>query len=107
MSESNLLSVKQFAEALQIPASTIRYYDTIGLLPATTRGGNSYRYYSTKQITTANVIILLQAFLLMMTKQDYIRILKNGWKIWHPKSPTTGIAIIHTRIMQMLILSVL
>ena len=41
-----LLSIGQAAERIGCPASTIRYYEDIGLVPPVTRGDNGYRYYN-------------------------------------------------------------
>ncbi|MBK9322887.1 MAG: MerR family transcriptional regulator [Bdellovibrionaceae bacterium] len=41
-----MLSIGQFADMAQVSARTVRYYESIGLLPASTRGENNYRFYS-------------------------------------------------------------
>jgi len=37
--------IGELAEAVSVPAKTIRYYETIGLLPAAARHPNGYRSY--------------------------------------------------------------
>lgn len=41
-----MLSIGQFAEKAQVSARTVRYYESIGLLPTSVRGENNYRFYS-------------------------------------------------------------
>lgn len=40
-----MLSIGQFAEMAQVSPRTVRYYESIGLLPKSSRGENNYRYY--------------------------------------------------------------
>lgn len=40
-----MLSIGQFAKLAQISTRTIRYYESINLLPRTKRGENNYRFY--------------------------------------------------------------
>lgn len=58
---SSMLSIGQFAERAQVSARTVRYYETIGLLPASRRGENNYRYYDQNLIERMNRIRDLQA----------------------------------------------
>ena len=39
------MRIGELAEAVSVPAKTIRYYEGIGLLPAPARHGNGYRSY--------------------------------------------------------------
>ncbi|HWI03007.1 MAG TPA: heavy metal-responsive transcriptional regulator [Acidimicrobiales bacterium] len=39
------MRIGELAEAVSVPAKTIRYYETIGLLPAAARHPNGYRSY--------------------------------------------------------------
>jgi len=59
MTESTLLSIKEFSEFTGVPQSTLRYYDEIGLLPAAFRGENNYRYYTPFQVIKLNYINVL------------------------------------------------
>ena len=43
-----MLSVGRFAKLAKVSARTIRYYESIGLLPEPSRGENNYRYYNQK-----------------------------------------------------------
>ncbi len=40
------MNIGQAASASGVPAKTIRYYESIGLIPPATRGENGYRYFS-------------------------------------------------------------
>jgi len=40
-----MLSIGQFAEKAEVSARTVRYYESIGLLPKSSRTENNYRYY--------------------------------------------------------------
>ena len=44
------LRIAEVSERTGIPASTLRYYDEIGLLPATARRPNGYRAYSGRDV---------------------------------------------------------
>ncbi|MDR0885230.1 MAG: MerR family transcriptional regulator [Clostridiales Family XIII bacterium] len=59
MATPGLLSIKDFSNLTRIKQSTLRYYDNIGLFKPSKRGANGYRYYSLEQITTINLIIVL------------------------------------------------
>lgn len=37
------MQISEFAEAVNVPATTIRYYESIGLLPPPRRLANGYR----------------------------------------------------------------
>lgn len=43
-----MLSVGQFAQLAKVSARTVRYYESVGLLPPPVRGENNYRYYDQK-----------------------------------------------------------
>lgn len=47
-----MLSIGNFAKLTKVSARTIRYYESIGLLPKSLRGENNYRYYDQKWIET-------------------------------------------------------
>ena len=57
--ENSLLTVHQFSEMTGVPDSTLRYYDSLGLLSPASRGRNHYRYYLPHQVTTLNFITVL------------------------------------------------
>jgi len=54
-----LLSIKEFSKASGIEASTLRYWDKMGLFSPSKRGDNKYRYYSPDQIITVNFVNVL------------------------------------------------
>jgi DNA polymerase III alpha subunit len=43
-----MFSVGHFAKKAQVSSRTLRHYESIGLLPMSTRGENNYRYYDEK-----------------------------------------------------------
>jgi predicted DNA-binding transcriptional regulator AlpA len=45
--QRSALTIGQLAERTGLSAKTIRYYESIGLLPQPSRGENSYRRYRT------------------------------------------------------------
>ncbi|MBC7466225.1 MAG: MerR family transcriptional regulator [Bdellovibrio sp.] len=55
-----MLSIGQFADKAQVSARTVRYYESIGLLPTSNRGENNYRFYSEKLLERMNRIRDLQ-----------------------------------------------
>jgi DNA-binding transcriptional MerR regulator len=59
MDDTTLLPINAFSAFTGVRQSTLRYYDEIGLLPATHRGENNYRYYAPFQIINLNFIKVL------------------------------------------------
>jgi DNA-binding transcriptional MerR regulator len=59
MEDSARLSIKDFASFTGLRESTLRYYDSIGLLSPEIRGENRYRYYSPLQTITVEFIKVL------------------------------------------------
>lgn len=55
-----MLSIGQFAELAKVSSRTVRYYESIGLLPSSSRGENNYRYYNSSGIERMNRIHDLQ-----------------------------------------------
>jgi len=60
MRGNGLFTISDFAKYSRTTRDTLLHYDKIGLLAATTRGGNKYRYYSASQLAMVNVIRTLQ-----------------------------------------------
>jgi hypothetical protein len=58
---SFMLSVGQFAKKAKVTTRTVRFYESIGLLPAPSRGENNYRYYDQKWLHTMDRIRDLQS----------------------------------------------
>jgi DNA polymerase III alpha subunit len=58
---STMLSIGRFAEMAQVSARTVRYYESIGLLPKSSRGENNYRFYDQKWLERMNRIRDLQS----------------------------------------------
>lgn len=59
--KSTMLSIGQFANKAQVSARTVRYYESIGLLPTSTRGENNYRFYNQNLLERMNRIRDLQS----------------------------------------------
>ncbi len=55
-----MISVGKFAELAQVSARTVRYYESIGLLPSSSRGDNNYRHYDMALLTRMKRIRELQ-----------------------------------------------
>ena len=60
MNQCGPFSISDFAKYSRTTRDTLLHYDKIGLLSPSSRGENSYRYYSCYQLTTVNVIRTLQ-----------------------------------------------
>lgn len=58
--ENNTYTIKEAAEMLNLPASTIRYYDKEGLLPFMERKQSGYRIFTERDIATLRVIDCLK-----------------------------------------------
>lgn len=56
-----MLSIGQFAKSADVSARTVRYYESIGLLPKSSRGENNYRFYDQKYLAQMNRIRDLQS----------------------------------------------
>ncbi|MDR2611280.1 MAG: MerR family DNA-binding transcriptional regulator [Clostridiales Family XIII bacterium] len=57
--DNQLLSVTEFAELSGVKASTLRYFDDLGLFEPAYRKESGYRYYTLQQLITINFIIAL------------------------------------------------
>ena len=55
-----MYTIKEVAEKMNLPASTIRYYDKQGLLPFVQRSGSGYRMFSESDIGLLNMIECLK-----------------------------------------------
>lgn len=61
MMEDAVLPIREFSRLTGISRETLRFYDNIGLLSPESRGKNSYRYYSARQLEFAFLISALRA----------------------------------------------
>jgi MerR family copper efflux transcriptional regulator len=50
------MHIGNVAERSGVPAKTIRYYESIGLIPSATRTGNGYRVYDELELRTLQFI---------------------------------------------------
>lgn len=55
-----MYTIKEAAEKMHLPASTIRYYDKQGLLPFVERSASGYRNFSEADITLLKIIECLK-----------------------------------------------
>ena len=72
-----MLKIGEFSRLSQIPVSTLRYYDDIGLLePVDVDGLTGYRYYSAEQLPKLNRITVLKDLGLSLT--EIVQVTSNG-----------------------------
>jgi DNA-binding transcriptional MerR regulator len=50
------VQIHELAAACNVPAKTIRYYESIGLLPPAQRAGNGYRIYGSADVNRLRFI---------------------------------------------------
>ena len=48
--------IREVAAQTGVPPKTIRYYETIGLLPPAQRGSNNYRQYTAEDVDTLRLV---------------------------------------------------
>lgn len=56
-----MYTIKEVAELMNLPASTIRYYDKQGLLPFVERSDSGYRLFSEQDLGLLNMIECLKS----------------------------------------------
>lgn len=72
-------TISQVAKAMQIPASTLRYYDKEGLLPNLSRQSSGYRSFSDGDIEMIDVIECLKATGMSISDiKKYANLTKEG-----------------------------
>lgn len=72
-------TIKEVAEMLEIPSSTIRYYDTQGLLPFLEKKENGYRIFREKDITMLKVIECFKSTGMSIAEmKEFVELVKQG-----------------------------
>ena len=72
-------SIKEAAQMLNIPISTIRYYDKEGLLPSLERKSSGYRAFSERDIETLKIVLWLKkAHMPLKEIARFIQLLQEG-----------------------------
>lgn len=72
-------TISQVAKALNIPASTIRYYDKEGLLPTLARKESGYRLFSATEIEMLELIeCLKETGMTIKEIKDYAQLTRLG-----------------------------
>lgn len=69
---STMLQISTLAKQTNVPASTIRYYEEIGLIPAAKRGENGYRLYSEKDAERLRFVQRAKALEFTLTEIEEI-----------------------------------
>ena len=54
------LLIGELAESLDVSTKTLRHYERIGVLPASSRGRNGYRVYSAEAVKQARTVVALR-----------------------------------------------
>ena len=54
------MQIGELAKSLEVSTKTLRHYERIGVLPASSRGKNGYRYYSAEAIRQARTVVALR-----------------------------------------------
>ena len=52
--------IGELAESLDVSTKTLRHYERIGVLPASTRAKNGYRFYGPEAIVRARIVVALR-----------------------------------------------
>ncbi|WP_410993662.1 MerR family transcriptional regulator [Bacillus cereus] len=66
------MSIKQVAERLNIPISTIRYYDNMGLFPFIERDNNGYRRFTEDDLFWIDLITCMRSVGMSITTLQHI-----------------------------------
>src|SRR5262249_53977907 len=66
-----MFKISDFAKLSSVPASTLRFYDELGLLkPATVDSSTGYRYYTVEQLVPLSRILALRDLGLNLEEVD-------------------------------------
>ncbi|XKK19966.1 MerR family transcriptional regulator [Bacillus sp. A17A.1] len=66
------MSIKQVADKLNIPISTIRYYDKMGLFPFIERDNNGYRCFTEDDLFWIDLITCMRSVGMSITTLQHI-----------------------------------
>jgi len=95
MSRAGYFSIGQMAERFDLSRSTLLYYEKIGLLTASSRSESNYRFYTTKDVSKMNQILLFRSAGIPL---EQIKELVNSNREGPQKNRLT--AILETRLAQ-------
>ncbi len=62
------MRISQLAEATGVPAKTIRFYESIGIMPSASRRANGYREYGDDVLCRLRLVAALRALGLALTE---------------------------------------
>jgi Cu(I)-responsive transcriptional regulator len=92
------LNIGQVAKLTGVPAKTIRYYESIGLMPRPARAENNYRFYGPSDVATLQFIHRARA--LGFSLKDVAGLLQ----LWRDKSRASAevkaLAVGHVRAVE-------
>lgn len=88
------MTIGQTAKRSGLSAKMIRYYESIGLIPATARTEAGYRTYTDADVNTLRFIRRARAFGFSIKR---IRFLVSLWRGKRPSSEVKRVAIEHVR----------
>ncbi len=87
------MNIGTVAEKSGVPAKTIRYYESIGLIPPATRAGNGYRNYDRADVETLRFI--QRARRLGFSVKDVGGLLGLWWDMQRASADVKALALSH------------
>lgn len=79
-----LLTVSELSRETDIPMTTLRYWDTIGLLTAQRADGNQYRLFTSEQVRKALVLYALKLSFQARGEKHYISKVRDALSQFDP-----------------------
>lgn len=91
------LRIAEVSERTGIPATTLRYYDEIGLLPPASRQANGYRAYSERDVERLRFLTRAKRLELSL---DELRVLLEAWDGDCPGTQERMSALVRRRLAE-------